>query len=215
MVNRLLLVGVLALVALFYLQSYGLLRAAPIPISVSTSAPANGTATNMNLTFDSQQWIGFYGNLTMQVRQTGAALNYSLLNVTVKNGTVYLTKAGENPSFASSIVANVSDTNTDSNFSLSGEYTTASMGFSNSTGMIICGVGTASNGIWYLNTSDNIPIGILKDGPGSSNYYMCSKVYPQTANSNLHLAYQYAIIGPKTPSWGNGGYDLYYEGLVS
>ena len=66
-----------------------------------------------------------------------------------------------------------------------------------------------------MNTSDNIPVGILKDNYSRYSYYMCSKVYPQTASSNLHTAYQYAIIGPKTGSWGNAGYDLYYEGLIS
>ena len=86
------------------------------------------------------------------------------------------------------------------------------MGFSNSTGMTMCGV----SGIWYVNTTDNIPVGVLKDNNSAlTSYYMCSKVYPQTTSSNLHTAYQYAIIGPKTSSWGNAGYDLYYEGLIT
>jgi hypothetical protein len=189
---------------------------APIEVGAGVVAPANGTANSDNLTFAAQQWIGYYGNLTMQILAAGSvgSVNYSILNVTINNGTVYLTKAGENPNFAASTVANVTDPNTDSNFSLSGEYVTANLGFSNTTGMVICGVGSATNGIWYVNTTDNIPVGILKDASGSSNYYMCSKVYPQTANSNLHIAYQYAIIGPKTSTYGNSGYDLYYEGLT-
>ena len=109
-------------------------------------------------------------------------------------------------------MADVSDPTTDANFSLSGQYVTSNMGFSNTTGMSVCGVPS----IWYVNTTDNIPVGILRDNATAPwSYYMCSKVLPQGSGSNLHIAYQYAILAPKTAAWGNSGYDLYYEGTIT
>jgi hypothetical protein len=193
---------------------YGMqpVRAAPIIVGSSILAPANGTGDSLNLTFLAQQWVGFYGNLTMTIVMNGSASNYSLLNSTVKNGTVYVTNAGENPNFATGIVANVTDPNTDSNFSLTGEYTMANMGFSNATAFTDCGV----SNVWYLNTTDNIPVAILKDQSTAPKYYMCSRVIPQSSATDvLHTDYQYAIIAPKTSTYGNSGYDLYYDGGVT
>lgn len=217
--NRLMLtMAIIAGLALAGFYGYGLkwANAAPVVVASGVAAPTDGTVNSLNLTFQAQDWIGFYGNLSMQIVQNGSLSNFSLLNVTVKNGTMYITKAGEDPTFASSIVANATDPYTDGNFSLAGQYITSNMGFSNTTGMQICGVGSPSNAIWYVNTTDNIPVGLLRDGAGASaNYYLCSKIYPQQANSNLHIAYQYAIIAPKTGTYGNTGYDLYYEGTIS
>ena len=62
------------------------------------------------------------------------------MNVTVKNGTVYLTNTGENPRFHYGSHRQVHRLQHRRNFSLSGPYTTSSMGFTNSTGMAVCGI---------------------------------------------------------------------------
>ena len=74
-------------------------RAAPEQLASGEAAPAQGTANSLNLTFQAQDWIGFYGNLTMQIVANGTPGNYSLLNVSVNKGTMYITKAGGKPSF--------------------------------------------------------------------------------------------------------------------
>jgi hypothetical protein len=150
----------------------------------------------------------------MTIVMNGSVNNYSLLNVSVKNGTMYITNAGENPSFTTGIVANVSDPNTDANFSLSGEYTTANMGFSNGTGAVYmtdCGV----SNVWYVNTTDSIPVALLKDQSAAPKYYLCSRVIPQNPSPNLHVNLQYEIIAPKTSTYGTSGYDLYYDGGIT
>lgn len=212
--RRLFLIAAVAILVLAVALGFGSrsVRAAPVQIASSVPAPEAGTADSLDFPVGgNQEWIGFYGNLTIQIVLANSTENYSLFNVTADNGTVYITNAGEDPNFASQAAA-TDEPDTDFNFSLAGEYRTYNMGF-NSTGLEACGVAN----IWYVNTTDKIPVGLLKDSSGATNnYYLCSKVIPQNAaTSSIHTDYQYAIIAPKTATYGNSGYDLYYDGLTA
>jgi hypothetical protein len=86
------------------------------------------------------------------------------------------------------------------------------MGFNNATAFSDCGVAD----VWYVNTTDGIPVALLKDQSTAPKYYLCSRVIPQNeATDQLHVNYQYAIIAPYTSTYGNNGYDLYYDGGIT
>ena len=74
--NRLLIaLAVVAGLALAGLYCFGLqpVGASPTEVYSNIAAPSNGTANSLNLTFLAQEWIGFYGNLTMEIVQSGSA----------------------------------------------------------------------------------------------------------------------------------------------
>jgi hypothetical protein len=207
------LAALAAVAGIFYLSVRNV-QAAPVTLQSGITAPANGTANELNLSFNAQDWIGFYGNLTMNITQFGTS--NALFRNYVRNGTVYVTSHSENPNFATLIVS-PPDLFADQNLTLNNTaYTTSLMGFGANPALYsLCGI---YQGLFYVNTTDNIPIGIEKDGnaSGFQHYLFCSPVIQIASGSSaLGTSYDFAVIAPATPTYGGAlGYDLYYEGGI-
>ena len=168
------------------------------------TAPANGTANSANLSFLAQQYIGFYGNVTMQVRAVSGP--NSLYNRTVTSGCVFVTD-GDHASGVPSWPAKTSspDTFADGNFSLTGAYITGN--HYNTIITSLCGVTT----VYKLNTTDDFAVGIFRDGNASTSQHFIGSNIKNIVSSNGFGLVQYEVIVPKTATYGNAGYDFYVE----
>lgn len=185
----------------------GLAAADPVSGSTSVAAPANGTADFLNITFQAQQYVGFYGNVSTVVMKSGGDVGKSMLNHTMRNGTVFITKAGN--IFSGTLTPAPTDPWTNGNLSLTGEYLTGNWFTKNGTEG--CGVGfDSSYGMPQLNTTDNFTVSLLQnDTTGSPLFLTCSHINI-TVSANGFGVENYQLIAPKTSLWT--AYDLYVEG---
>ncbi|MBU1196970.1 hypothetical protein KJ765_00505 [Candidatus Micrarchaeota archaeon] len=163
----------------------------------------NGTANNTNITGRMQQYVGFYGNVSSQVRNS-TALGNVLYQKGVTSGVLYFLKGGATPT-APFVNASTNST-TDGNFSLTGYYSTANH-FDTNASDGQCG---SNLDIKVLNTTDSRSTGILFDSstPGTENYFFCTNISSFTSTNGFGTI-NYQIIVAKTPSFLS--YDIWYD----
>ncbi len=162
----------------------------------------NGTANNTNITGRAQMYVGFYGNMSIQVRNNTATGNV-LYQKNVEYGKLYFFKAGATPG---SVFLNASTNATvNGNFSLTGAYN-LSYHFDVTTIEPYCGVNNAS----VLNTTDNRRTAILYDNtaPPSTNYFFCTQLGSFTSTNGFGTI-NYEIIVAKTPTYMS--YDIWFD----
>lgn len=171
--------------------------------NTNVATPANGTSSNTSVTSLSEQYVGFYGNLSIQVRNNTATTNV-LYRKTVTTGKLYFFKAGAVP--GTKFLNASTNTTSNNNFSLTGFYN-LSYHFDQITLEPYCGI----NNVSYLNTTDNRMTGVLYDnaGAGTENYFFCTTL-GNFASTNGFGRLNYEIIVPKTTgSYTN--YDIWYD----
>ena len=169
------------------------------------TAPANGTADSQNLTVPAQQYIGFYGNVTIQVRKTGGGPGTSLYNKTVFSGCVFVND-GDIAAPAWPAAVSPPDDNSDGNFSLTGAYLTRYHFVTVFSGTL-CGVA----GPFILNTTDDFGVGIFRDQNGTNSRHFVGSNIRDMTSTNGFGRLQYEVIVPKTATYGDAGYDFYLE----
>ena len=190
-----------ALAVLMLLSLASLAAAAAVASDVSNVAvPVYGTSKNQDVTGRMQQYVGFYGNVAMEVRNNTSAGNV-MYNKSVNSGKLYFAKNGATLSAPFAAAANNSVT--DGNFSLSGWY--ATINHYSSTGTI-CGVSSAA----YLTTTDGYNSTILKDNTAdpAKNYFLCVDLASKTS-SNGFGSVTYEIVVPTTATYT--AYDIWYD----
>ncbi len=188
-------------VALAVLVAFSMLAMANVEESDNVNVPVptqNGTSSNTTVTGRMQQYVGFYGNLTFQVRNNtnvGNVLYYK----TVTYGKLYFFKTGAIPT--EPFTAAPTSALTNSNFSLTGFYNTSNHFDTQAT---VCGI----NSVNKLNTTDNRTVGIFYDAATTPNYFVCTDVGAFTSGNGFGTI-SYEIIVPKTTSYLN--YDIWYN----
>lgn len=169
----------------------------------NVAVPAqNGTSAMTNLTGLAQMYVGFYGNVSIQVRNDTSAGNV-LYRRGVSYGKLYFFKAGAVPG---NVFLNASTNATvNDKFSLSGAYN-LSYNYDRITLEPFCGV----NNVSYLNTTDNIRTGLLYDnaGAGTENYFFCTQI-GSIASANGFGPINYEAVVVKSPSYMS--YDIWFD----
>ncbi len=161
----------------------------------------NGTSSNTTVTGRMQMYVGFYGNLTLQVRNNTATGNV-LYQKNVQYGKLYFFKAGVTPT-APYTAAPTTGSNTNGNFSLTGFYNTS---YHFDTQDTVCGIASTNK----LNTTDNRMTGIYYDSlsAGAPNYFFCTDIGAFTSTNGFGTI-GYEIIVAKTPTYTS--YDIWFD----
>jgi len=170
--------------------------------TTNVATPADyGTCANQDVTGRMQQYVGFYGNVSMQVRNETTAGNV-MYSKAVNTGKLYFLKNGATPT-QPFLAASPSAPATDGNFSLTGWYASANH-FANQ--MTVCGVAST----YYLNTTDEYTVGLFKDSAAdpNTNFGLCVDM-KQVASTNGFGTTLYQVVVPKTASFTN--YDIWYD----
>jgi hypothetical protein len=157
----------------------------------------NGTADQLNITSRMQQYVGFYGGITTEIRKNSTAGSGSMYSKSVTAGKIYAIPNGQTPTGA--LIQAKNDSFADGNLSLSGYYVTGNHFLLNST---VCGL----TGVDNLLTTDNYAIGLLRDSAGPTNYLFCTDILPKTSAVNLGEV-SYEFILPSTKS----AWDFYVD----
>ncbi len=177
--------------------------AAQVSDNTNIAVPANnGTSTNQSVTGLAEQYVGFYGNMSIQVRNNTAAGNV-LYQKSVNSGRIYFFKTGATPG---TIFLNAStNTTSNENFSLTGAYN-LSYNFDQISIQPLCGV----NNVSYLNTTDNRQTRILYDnaGAGTENYFFCTPI-GNFLSTNGFGRINYEIVVAKSVTYS--AYDIWFD----
>jgi hypothetical protein len=171
--------------------------------------PLNGTSNNSNISGRMQQYVGFYGRVTMEVRKT-VGVGSVMYNKTVTQGKLYFIKNGENPDWTGLDVAK-NNSNTDRNLSLTGYYVTGNHFVFNDSLLIGTERTTCNKSGDYLNTTDAYKIIVMCDAigcAGSPKYFFCVDIADKLS-ANGYGVVQYEMITAKTPTYTS--YDVYYD----
>ena len=177
----------------------------PVASNADVASPAaNGTADSANLSIPAQQYVGFYGNVTIQVRKTGGGPGTSLYNKSVVSGCVFVID-GSLSAPAWPAVVSPPDGNADGNFSLSGAYLTQ-YHYNTISGFTFCGVA----GAFTLNTTDNFQSGIFRDYNGTNARHFVGSNIRDITSTNGFGRVQYEVIVPRTPAYGST-YDFFVD----
>ncbi|MBU1197721.1 hypothetical protein KJ765_04370 [Candidatus Micrarchaeota archaeon] len=171
--------------------------------NTNVAAPTdNGTSSNLTVTGRMEQYVGFYGNLTMQVRNNTAVGNV-LYTKPVSQGVLYFFETGVTPS--EPFVNASTNSTTDGNFSLTGYYVTANH-FDSSASDGQCG--SALN-MRVLNTTDSRSTAIIYDstGAGTEKYGFCTNLSNFATTSFGRINYQ--VVVAKTA--GYNAYDIWFD----
>ncbi|MFH1107429.1 MAG: hypothetical protein V1787_06065 [Candidatus Micrarchaeota archaeon] len=159
----------------------------------------NGTSLNTSVAGRMQQYVGYYGNVSMQVRN-----NTNLGNVlyfkTVNFGRLFFVKTGA--TLTTPFTVAPTNAVTDANFSLTGYYNTSNHFDSTA---VVCNL-TNSN---KLNTTDNRLTGIYYDAAAVPNYFFCTDIGSFTSSNGFGNELSYEIIVAKTATYI--AYDIWFD----
>jgi hypothetical protein len=159
----------------------------------------NGTSNNLSIGGRMQQYVGFYGNVSYEVRNNTDPGDV-LYQKTVNYGKLYFVKAGA--TLTAPFTASPADADANGNFSLTGYYNTSNHFDTSAT---VCGIAATPK----LNTTDNRMTGIFFDSiPDTPNYFFCTDV-GSFASTNGFGRIGYEIIVAKTPTYI--AYDIWYD----
>ncbi len=173
--------------------------------NLGSPVPAqNGTSIYLNVTSRMQQYVGFFGRIWNEVRLNVTNGSGVLYNKSMTSGKIYFFKAGESSTGA--IVPALNNSQTDGNFSLTGQYITGSHFVKNST---ICGVASVD----HLNTSDNYGVGIFRDSAAIPRYFLCTDIQAKTSTNGFNTVdgnVYFEVVVPKTSTYQ--AYDIWVDG---
>ncbi|MFH1257337.1 MAG: hypothetical protein V1658_00205, partial [Candidatus Micrarchaeota archaeon] len=145
-------------------------------------------STLLNVTTRMQQYVGFFGNVTAEVRLNVTVNSGTLYRKDVDRGKIYFFDTGATPTMP--FVPALNNSETDGNFSLTGFYVTGNHFIYNNT---VCGVVSVD----HLNTSDNYMVGIFRDAAAAPNYFICTDIRPVSSSTGFG-AVEFQAVVPKT-----------------
>ncbi|MFH1107235.1 MAG: hypothetical protein V1787_05040 [Candidatus Micrarchaeota archaeon] len=157
----------------------------------------NGTANNTNITGRMQMYVGYYGNVTMQVRNS-TQLGNVMYNRSVTSGKLYFMKNGVSP--PASFINATANSTADGVIGLTGFYSTV---YHFDSRQDACGVANVSK----LNTTDNRMTGLLSNTANTA-YFFCTDI-GSFFSSNGFGTISYEIIVAKTPAYM--AYDIWFD----
>ena len=182
---------IIAVVAIF-------VRAAVISDNTNVAVPTtNGTSSNTSITGLAEQLVGFYGNVTVQVRNNSAAGNI-LYQKPVTTGVLYFLKTGQ--AFPNAVVNATANTTADGVIGFTGFYASSNVFDSRQDA---CGETNVSK----LNTTDNRMTGLLSNNT-NDQYFFCTDIGSFTS-ANGFGTIGYEIIVPKTLTYTS--YDIWFD----
>ncbi|MBU1197719.1 hypothetical protein KJ765_04360 [Candidatus Micrarchaeota archaeon] len=163
----------------------------------------NGTSTNLSVAGRMQQYVGFYGNMSYQVRNDTTVGNI-LYQKTVTQGVLYFFKNGATPT--EPFVNASTNSTTDTNFSLTGYYVTGNHFDTNASD----GQCASNLDLKVLNTTDGRSTAILFDSStaGTENYLFCTNISSFTSTNGFGTI-NYEIVVAKTPTYM--AYDIWHD----
>jgi hypothetical protein len=171
--------------------------AATITDNTNVATPTGGESSNQSLTGLANQYVGFYGNVSIQVRNNTAGGNI-LYNKPVNSGKVYFLKNGE--VIPNTLVNATANSTADGVIGLTGAYGTASMYDSRQDA---CGITNVSK----LNTTDNRMTGLLSNLT-NDQYLFCTDIGSFTSTNGFGTI-NYEIVVPKTGTFA--AYDIWFD----
>lgn len=184
-------------VLLLFLATF-LVSGARVSDNTNVAVPTdNGTSSNTSATGLMEQYVGFYGNLTMQVRNNTAAGNV-LHQKGVTSGVMYFLKTGQ--VIPAAIVNATANTTADGILGLTGWYISSNH-FDTRTDT--CGVTNVSR----LTTTDSRITGLLSNTT-NNQYFFCTNVSSFTSTNGFGTI-NYEIVVPKTGLFT--AYDIWYD----
>ncbi|MBU1197021.1 hypothetical protein KJ765_00760 [Candidatus Micrarchaeota archaeon] len=174
---------------------------AAVEQSDNTAEPVptnNGTSRNMSVAGRMQQYVGFYGNVSFEVRND-TSLGNVMYRKTVHYGKLFFFDEGDTPTEPFSAAPTTA--NTDGNFSLTGYYVTSNHFDTQDT---VCNTSSVNK----LNTTDNRLTGIFYDAAAPSNYFFCTEISAFTSTNGFGTL-SYEIVVAKTSSYMS--YDIWFD----
>ncbi|MFH1107500.1 MAG: hypothetical protein V1787_06440 [Candidatus Micrarchaeota archaeon] len=167
--------------------------------NTNVAVPAdNGTSSNTSIAGRMQQYVGFYGNVSFEVRNN-TNLGNVLYRKTVTSGVLYFLKNGD--TFPGTLVNATANTTADSVIGVSGYYNTSNHFDSRGN---LCNTLNVSK----LTTTDSRTTGLLSD-PNNTEYMFCTDIGYFTSSNGFGSELSYEIIVAKTPAYM--AYDIWFD----
>jgi hypothetical protein len=157
----------------------------------------NGTSSNTSITGRMEQYVGFYGNVSMQVRNNTAAGNV-MYRKGVTSGRLYFLKASV--SFPTELVNATANSTADTVIGVSGFYSTATQFDSRGN---IC----SKTNVSKLTTEDSRTTGMLSN-VDNSVYLFCTDLGSFTSTNGFGTI-NYEVIVASTASYAS--YDVWFD----